>query len=379
MEGVPLHAVADAVGTPTWVLSAGAIRAAAAPPAGRAGRAGRMPHPLRRQGQRPPRRPAPHGAQGGAGADVVSGGELQRALAGRHRRRPHRVLRRRQDRRGAAPGPRRTASARSTSRARRSWPMLSALAAEPGRPRRWRCASTRTWTPAPTPRSPPAAPTTSSASPRTTRRAIRPRRRAARDAPGRPRAAHRQPDPVHRALPRRLRRAGRPGASLRAAGHAVALVDCGGGLGIGYRNEPDPDPAAFAGAMRASLRRPRRPPRHRARALAGRPGRRAARRGGAREAHRRPALRRAGRGHERPAAPGHVRRLARHRAARRHRRRRPRRAGRHRRPGVRDRRHLRPRRASRRSARCARRDPGRRRVWCGDELAPTTPARSRPR
>ena len=36
---------------------------------------------------------------------------------------------------------------------------------------------------------------------------------------------------------------------LRAAGQAVSIVDCGGGLGIGYRNEPAPSPAALANAI----------------------------------------------------------------------------------------------------------------------------------
>ena len=37
--------------------------------------------------------------------------------------------------------------------------------------------------------------------------------------------------------------------ALRAAGHAVRAVDCGGGLGIGYRNEPAMPPEAFAAAI----------------------------------------------------------------------------------------------------------------------------------
>ncbi len=41
--------------------------------------------------------------------------------------------------------------------------------------------------------------------------------------------------------------------ALRASGHAVRMVDCGGGLGIGYRDEPAASPAAFAGAIRATL------------------------------------------------------------------------------------------------------------------------------
>jgi diaminopimelate decarboxylase len=38
---------------------------------------------------------------------------------------------------------------------------------------------------------------------------------------------------------------------LRAAGHMVQTVDCGGGLGIPYRNEPAPSPEGLAGALRA--------------------------------------------------------------------------------------------------------------------------------
>jgi len=37
---------------------------------------------------------------------------------------------------------------------------------------------------------------------------------------------------------------------LRSAGHSVARMDCGGGLGIGYGDEPGASPAAFAGALR---------------------------------------------------------------------------------------------------------------------------------
>jgi diaminopimelate decarboxylase len=41
--------------------------------------------------------------------------------------------------------------------------------------------------------------------------------------------------------------------TLRAQGLAVHAVDCGGGLGIGYREEPAPLPEAFAGVIRATL------------------------------------------------------------------------------------------------------------------------------
>jgi diaminopimelate decarboxylase len=41
--------------------------------------------------------------------------------------------------------------------------------------------------------------------------------------------------------------------ALRGQGLKVERVDCGGGLGIPYRHEPAPSPAALAGAIRASL------------------------------------------------------------------------------------------------------------------------------
>ena len=41
--------------------------------------------------------------------------------------------------------------------------------------------------------------------------------------------------------------------ALHAAGQRVRVADCGGGLGIGYRAEGDGSPAAFAGAIAAAL------------------------------------------------------------------------------------------------------------------------------
>ena len=41
--------------------------------------------------------------------------------------------------------------------------------------------------------------------------------------------------------------------ALRADGLPVNVIDCGGGLGIPYRDEPAPPPAAFAGAIRGAL------------------------------------------------------------------------------------------------------------------------------
>ncbi len=40
---------------------------------------------------------------------------------------------------------------------------------------------------------------------------------------------------------------------LRQAGQTVARIDCGGGLAIGYRDEPDASPQAFAGALRRAF------------------------------------------------------------------------------------------------------------------------------
>jgi diaminopimelate decarboxylase len=41
--------------------------------------------------------------------------------------------------------------------------------------------------------------------------------------------------------------------TLHADGQSVEVVDCGGGLGIPYRDEPAPNPAALAGAIRGAL------------------------------------------------------------------------------------------------------------------------------
>jgi diaminopimelate decarboxylase len=41
--------------------------------------------------------------------------------------------------------------------------------------------------------------------------------------------------------------------ALRAAGHLVSRVDCGGGLGIGYRDGPGASPTAFAGTLRTAF------------------------------------------------------------------------------------------------------------------------------
>jgi diaminopimelate decarboxylase len=40
---------------------------------------------------------------------------------------------------------------------------------------------------------------------------------------------------------------------VRAEGHSVEVVDCGGGLGVPYRNEPFVSPAGLAGALHAAF------------------------------------------------------------------------------------------------------------------------------
>jgi diaminopimelate decarboxylase len=41
--------------------------------------------------------------------------------------------------------------------------------------------------------------------------------------------------------------------ALRQAGHRVDMIDCGGGLGVAYQNQPAPLPEAWAGAMNAAF------------------------------------------------------------------------------------------------------------------------------
>lgn len=78
VEGVPLHAVADAVGTPSWVLSAGSLRARLRRlQAALSGLPARVHYAVKANDHLAILRLM---GKGGAGADVVSGGELRRAL-----------------------------------------------------------------------------------------------------------------------------------------------------------------------------------------------------------------------------------------------------------------------------------------------------------
>ncbi len=253
MEGVPLNAVADAVGTPTWVLSAGSIRgrlralqdalAEAALPA-------RVHYAVKANDHLAVLRLV---AGGGAGADVVSGGELRRALlagiaaerivfsgVGKAEWELRLALE-------AGVGQINVESAEELA-------MLSAVAQAMGRTARVALrinpdvdAGTHAKI--------------------TTGRADNKFGIAYGSAAALYAHAAGLPgiEPVGLALhigsqilsmaPYRAAYARVAGLvrELRAAGLPVHTVDCGGGLGIGYRDEPAASPAAFAGAIRATL------------------------------------------------------------------------------------------------------------------------------
>ena len=253
MEGVPLNAVADAGGTPTWVLSAGGIRgrlralqaalAEAALPA-------RVHYAVKANDHLAVLRLV---AQGGAGADVVSGGELRRALLGGIA--ADRIV---FSGVGKAEWELRLALEAGVGQinveSAEELAMLSAVAHGMGRTARVALrinpdvdAGTHAKI--------------------TTGRADNKFGIAYGSAAALYAHAAALPgiEPVGLALhigsqilsmaPYRAAYARVAGLvrELRAAGLAVRLVDCGGGLGIGYRDEPAASPAAFAGAIRATL------------------------------------------------------------------------------------------------------------------------------
>ncbi len=253
MEGVPLNAVADQVGTPTWVLSAGSIRgrlqalqaalADAALPA-------RVHYAVKANDHLAILRLM---AQGGAGADVVSGGELRRALLGGVAA-EHVVF----SGVGKAEWELRLALEAGVGQVNvesaEELAMLSGIADGMGLVARVALrinpdvdAGTH------------AKITTGRAD---NKFGIAYEAAAAlyAHASGLPGV-----EPVGLALhigsqilsmaPYRAAyaRTAELVRELRAAGQVVRMVDCGGGLGIGYRDEPTATPAAFAGAIRATL------------------------------------------------------------------------------------------------------------------------------
>jgi len=253
MEGVPLNAVADQVGTPTWVLSAGSVR-------GRlhmlrtaladAGLPARVHYAVKANDHLAVLRVM---AQGGAGADVVSGGELRRAQVG-----------------GIAPG-----HIVFSGVGKAEWELRLALEAGVGQINVESVEELAMLS------------GIAQGMGRTARVALRinPDVDAgthAKITTGR--ADNKFGIAYGSAAALYAHAAGLPGIepvglalhigsqilsmapyraayartaelvlALRAMGQAVRMVDCGGGLGIGYRNEPAASPAAFAGAIRAAF------------------------------------------------------------------------------------------------------------------------------
>jgi diaminopimelate decarboxylase len=254
MEDVPLQAIADAVGTPTWVVSAGAIRARLATLQAALADAGLNAHVhyavkandhlaiLRLVGQ------------AGAGADVVSGGELERAMlggiaaehvvfsgVGKAEWEMRRALE-------VGVGQLNVESAEELA-------MLSGIATGMGRSARVALrinpdvdAGTHAKI--------------------TTGKADNKFGIAYGEAPSLYAHAATLPGirpvglalhigsqilstrPYHAAYARTAEMV----RTLRAAGQGVEVVDCGGGLGIGYRNETAPTPMALAGAIAMAFR-----------------------------------------------------------------------------------------------------------------------------
>jgi len=253
MEQVPLQAVADAAGTPCWVLSAGSIRSRLAHVRAALAGAGldAAVHYAVKANDHLAVLRLMHA--GGAGADVVSGGELRRALA------------------AGIPGAAIVFSGvgktmadlqlalasgvgQINAESAEELDMLAAAAAATGRAARVALrinpdvdAGTHAKI--------------------TTGRADNKFGIAYADAPALYARAAGLPGlrPIGVALhigsqiltmaPYRAAyaRAADMVRALRAAGHTVDSVDCGGGLGIPYRGEPAPGPEALAGAIRAAL------------------------------------------------------------------------------------------------------------------------------
>ena len=341
-DGVPLNAIADAVGTPTWVYAAPVMRARYHALAGTLAAAGLDAHVHYAVKANDHLAVLDLFAREGAGADVVSEGELRRAL---HAGIPaSRIV---FSGVGKSVAELRLALeadiAQINVESAEELAMLSSVAAGMGRTARvalrvnpdvdagdarqdQRPAGRATSSASRMTRSSPATPGPPGC--RISARSVLPCISAARSPRWRPIAP-----PIARiaALV----------AALRQAGHAVETVDCGGGLGVAYRDQPEGKPAALAGAIAGAfhgldLRLMVEPGRWLvapAGLLLGT--------GGAGEARRQRPLRRARCGDERPAAPGDVRGVARHRPGLRGRCARQAQPHRHRGPGLRNRRHLR--------------------------------------
>ncbi len=251
LEGVPLNAIADAVGTPCWVISAGVLRARLSElQAAMAGVGAHVHYAVKANDHLAVLRVM---QAGGAGADVVSGGELLRAREAGIA--PERIV---------FSGVGKTVAelclaletgiAQLNVESAEELEMLSATAAAMGR--RARIAL----------RINPDVDAGTHAK-IATGRAEDKFGIAMADAAGLYARAAGLPgvEPVGLAVhigsqitamaPYRaaFARTTELVGSLRASGLAVQTLDCGGGLGIGYRDEPHGSPKALAGAMGAAF------------------------------------------------------------------------------------------------------------------------------
>ena len=253
VEGVPLNAIADGLGTPTWVLSAGALR----------GRLVRLQNALAGAGLDARVHYAVKAndhlavlrlmATGGAGADVVSGGELRRALLA-----------------GIAPGDIVFSGVGKTMDALRlalasGVGQVNAESAEELDMLAAACTATGCTARTALRVNPDVDAGTHAKI--TTGRAENKFGIAYADIPALYARAATLPgvEPVGLAVhigsqvlgmaPFRAAyvRLAEMVRALRAQGHPVTTVDCGGGLGIPYRDELAPTPEALAGAIRGAL------------------------------------------------------------------------------------------------------------------------------
>ena len=253
-EAVNLDTLADAVGTPFYCYSTATLDAALQVFAG----AFADVHALVCYAMKANSNQAVIAtlAKLGAGADVVSGGELKRARAagipadkimfsGIGKTAPNSRSRSTKAFSASMSNPSPNSNCCRRSRHRRAAARI------------FRCASIPTSTPRPITRSPPARPRTSSAF-RSAARArsmpMPPSCRASRSPASTCISAARSPSSIRSAMPSRCWPISC--GMLRADGHTISHVDLGGGLGIPYRddNEPPPHPEAYAEVVKRATR-----------------------------------------------------------------------------------------------------------------------------
>ena len=270
---------------------------------------------LRGQGELQPRGAAGDGGARGGGRRGL-GRRVPPRQGGGGAGRADRLLGRRQDPRRDAAGARRAASASSTSNPSPSSRRWTRWRRRPRRSaRRSRSGSTRTWTRAPTPRSPPASPRTSSACRSPAPARSMPRRRGCRGIEVVGIDVHIGSQLTDLApFEAAFAKVAELTEVLRADGHAIRRLDLGGGLGIPYTrsNEAPPLPFDYGAVIRRTVG-------HLGCEIEIEPGRLIAGNAGLLvaaviylKARRGAGLPDPRRGDERPGPPRHVRRLARY-------------------------------------------------------------------